>query len=63
LRLFNKKIVWNSTHAHGTSAVMGGLITTAIDLMAVGRDYHCVIDLDWPVGNRKIERILRAFGP
>ena len=39
------------------------LVAASPDVMAVGHDSYCVIDLDRPKANRKIERILKKFGP
>lgn len=39
------------------------LIAASPDVMAVGHDNYCVIDLDRPEANARLEEILDAFGP
>lgn len=39
------------------------LMAASPDVMAIGHDGYCVIDLDRPKASRKITRILETFGP
>lgn len=43
--------------------LVDALIAASPDVAAVGDDMYCVIDLDRPDANKKIEAILDEFGP
>ncbi len=44
-------------------ALVDALIAESPDVMAVGDHSYCVVDLDRPRANKRIEKILAEFGP
>lgn len=44
-------------------ALVDALIAESPEVTAVGDDSYCVIDLDRPEANARIEKILEDFGP